>query len=119
EYFNWVETIGGGQGAMHDRDGDDGIHTHLTNTLNTSIEVLESRYPLRVREYSLIPDSYGHGQYRGGCGIRRRIEFLGDRATLTIGADRRRFTPWGLEGGQSARGAYCTVHHLDDRTESL
>jgi len=119
EYFNWVETIGGGQGAMHDRDGDDGIHTHLTNTLNTSIETIETRYPLRVGEYSLIPDSFGRGRHRGGCGIRRQIHFLGDHATLTIGADRRRFTPWGLEGGESARGAHCTLRHADGSTESL
>ncbi len=119
QYFNWVETIGGGQGAMWDRDGDDGIHTHLTNTLNTPIEVLESNYPMRVTEYSLIPDSAGLGRYRGGCGITRQLEFLGDSATLTIGADRRKFRPWGLAGGQPGRGAYCTVTHADGSVDTL
>ena len=118
-YFNWVETIGGGQGAMHDRDGDDGIHTHLTNTLNTPIEVLESHYPLRVTEYGLIPDSAGRGRHRGGTGICREIQFLGQRATLTIGADRRKFRPWGLEGGEAARGAHSTLTHADGSTETL
>ncbi len=100
QYFNYVETYGGGQGALFDRDGQDGIHTHLTNTRNTPVEVIEQTYPLEVLRYALVPGSGGAGRYRGGCGLERVIRCLADRATLTVGADRRVFRPWGLEGGE-------------------
>ena len=109
EYYNLVETIGGGQGANHDLDGSDGIQNHLTNTQNTPIEVIEREYPVQIERYELIQDSCGAGRHRGGCGIRRVFCFLGDRAVLTIGADRRRFRPWGLEGGTEARGAHAAI----------
>jgi N-methylhydantoinase B len=119
EYFNFVETIGGGQGACHDLDGSDGIQTHLTNTQNTSVELIEQQYPLRVTRYGLIDDSEGAGRYRGGCGIIREFIFLGQRAILSIGADRRRYTPWGLEGGSSARGAHCSITSSDGVEQEL
>ena len=119
EYFNFVETIGGGQGACHDLDGSDGIQTHLTNTQNTSVELIEQQYPMRVTKYGLIEDSDGAGRNRGGCGIVREFQFLGDTAILSIGADRRRFTPWGLEGGENARGAHCTITAADGRVQEL
>ena len=113
KYFNLVETVGGGQGANHDLDGSDGMQNHLTNTQNTPIEVVERQYPVRISRYELIPDSCGAGAHRGGCGIRREFVFEGDRAMLTIGADRRKFQPWGLEGGTAARGAYARLEHAD------
>lgn len=119
EYFNFVETIGGGQGACHDLDGSDGIQTHLTNTQNTPVELIEQQYPLRVTRYGLISDSEGAGRHRGGCGIIREFVFLGQRAILSIGADRRRYTPWGLEGGFSARGAHCTITSSDGVEQEL
>ncbi|MEN1678751.1 MAG: hydantoinase B/oxoprolinase family protein [Planctomycetota bacterium] len=119
DYFNYVETLAGGQGATHDRDGGDAVHTHLTNTLNTPVEVIESSYPLRVNRYEFIPGSGGSGRYRGGVGLVREIESLADGVTVSIGADRRRFTPWGLDGGEAARGAYCSVTRASGDTESL
>ena len=118
-YYNYVETYGGGQGAFHDADGQDGIHTHLTNTRNTSVEVIERTYPLKVHRYGLIPDSAGVGRHRGGCGIVREIECLGPRTQVTVGADRRKFTPWGVEGGQAARGAHCRVTSRDGSSREL
>jgi N-methylhydantoinase B len=119
ENFNFVETVGGGQGANHDLDGSDGVQNHLTNTQNTPIEVIERQYPIRITRYELIPDSCGAGRQRGGCGIRREFHFLGDKATLTVGADRRKFTPWGLEGGGNARGAHATLTSSDGETREL
>jgi N-methylhydantoinase B len=109
EYFNYVETYAGGQGASFDLDGADGVHTHLTNTRNAPVEVIESTYPLEVVRYGLIPDSEGAGQYRGGCGMVRELRCLGERTMISIGADRRRFTPWGIETHERARGAHCFV----------
>ena len=101
--FTYYETIAGGQGALPFKDGEDGIHTHMTNTANTPIEALELSYPLQVEKYELIPDSGGNGRFRGGRGIRRAIKVLVDNATLSLQSDRRKNQPKGLRGGDNGR----------------
>ena len=98
EPFAYYETIAGGMGARPTKAGVSGVHTHMTNSLNTPAEALEYSYPLRVRRYSLRPGSGGEGRYRGGDGIVREIEVLTD-AEVTLLADRRLRGPWGLSGG--------------------
>lgn len=100
--FSYYETIAGGMGARPNKDGLNGVHTHMTNTLNTPVEALESAYPLRVMAYSLRRNSGGAGAFRGGDGIRREIKFLSE-AQVTILSDRRKFPPYGLRGGQPGR----------------
>jgi N-methylhydantoinase B len=100
--FAYYETIGGGMGARFNKDGIDGVHTHMSNTLNTPIEALEMTYPFLVEEYSLIPDSGGKGKYRGGMGIVRSIKVLTD-STVSIQSERRKFAPYGLCGGENGR----------------
>jgi N-methylhydantoinase B len=101
--FTYYETIAGGQGALPFKDGEDGIHTHMTNTANTPIEALELSYPLQVEQYELISDSGGNGVFRGGRGIRRAIRVLVDNATLSLQSDRRKYQPKGLCGGDNGR----------------
>ena len=108
-YYNYVETFAGGQGASHDLDGEDGVHTHLTNTRNAAVEVIESTYPLEVVRYGLVPDTEGAGRQRGGCGMVRELRCLADRTVISMGSDRRRFTPWGVDGGKNATGAVASV----------
>jgi len=96
--FAYYETIAGGMGARPGADGVSGIHTHMTNSLNTPVEALEYAYPLRVRSYGYRPGSGGAGEFRGGDGIVREIEMLTD-AQVTLLADRRAFAPYGLQGG--------------------
>ncbi|MBI3933912.1 MAG: hydantoinase B/oxoprolinase family protein [Acidobacteria bacterium] len=98
EPFAYYETIAGGMGAGPRGDGISAVHTHMTNSLNTPIEALESAYPVRVRRYSIRQNSGGKGKYRGGDGVIREIEFLTD-VRGTILSDRRRFAPYGLRGG--------------------
>lgn len=98
-WFSYYETIGGGAGAGPLGDGASGIQTHMTNTLNTPIEALEAYYPLRLRRYALRKRSGGQGLHRGGAGIVREIEVLGD-AHLTLLGERRKHAPWGLNGGK-------------------
>lgn len=107
--FSYVETYGGGQGGMYDRDGMDGVHVHMTNTRNTPVEVIELTYPLRVESYSLRPDSGGAGKFRGGCGLERQIRILCREATVSVSAERSVFSPWGLEGGKEGAPARCTI----------
>ena len=108
-YYNYVETYAGGQGASHDLDGEDGVHTHLTNTRNAAVEVIESTYPLEVVRYGIVSDTEGAGHHRGGCGMVREIRCLADRTVISMGSDRRKFTPWGLSGGKNAAGALASV----------
>jgi N-methylhydantoinase B len=96
--FAYYETSAGGMGARPDRDGVSGIHTHMTNSLNTPVEALEYFYPFRVRYYGYRPGSGGAGLHRGGDGLIREIELLVD-SQVTLLADRRRFPPYGLSGG--------------------
>jgi N-methylhydantoinase B len=102
EPFAYYETIAGGMGARPSADGLSGVHTHMTNSLNTPIEALESAYPVRVRRYSLRRRSGGEGKFRGGEGIVREIEFLTE-VRGSILSDRRRFGPYGLAGGKPGR----------------
>ena len=98
EPFAYYETIAGGMGARPTQDGISGVHTHMTNSLNTPAEALEYAYPFRVTRYSLRPNSGGAGKHGGGDGIVRELELLCD-ADVTLLADRRRRGPYGICGG--------------------
>jgi len=95
----YYETIGGGEGAYAWRDGQDGIHTHMTNTRNTPVEALEHAYPLLVKRYELRSGSGGAGRFDGGEGIVREIEFRGARGTFSVISERRSTGPAGASGG--------------------
>jgi N-methylhydantoinase B len=96
--WDYYETIAGGHGASAAHAGLSARHSHMTNTLNTPVEVIERHYPLRVERYQLRRGSGGGGRHRGGDGVNRVYRFLED-AELSIISERRRFRPWGLEGG--------------------
>ena len=116
--FAYYETIGGGMGAAPDGAGLDGVHVHMTNTLNTPIEALEQTYPFRVREYRLRSGSGGDGRHRGGDGLVRTYE-LQVQATVTMLSTRRRRGPWGRNGGASGTPGRNRVVHPDGTTEDL
>ncbi|MGA8308676.1 MAG: hydantoinase B/oxoprolinase family protein [Terriglobales bacterium] len=116
--FAYYETIAGGMGARPTKLGVSGVHTHMTNSLNTPAEALEYSYPLRVRQYSLRHGSGGEGKHRGGDGIVREIEVLAD-AEVTLLADRRLRGPWGLNGGSDGTPGKTSVIRLDGKVEEL
>ncbi|MBX3442062.1 MAG: hydantoinase B/oxoprolinase family protein [Planctomyces sp.] len=97
--FGYYETICGGSGATADADGADAVHTHMTNTRLTDPEVIERRYPVRVREFSIRRGSGGIGHRSGGAGVVRRIEFLAPLTVSMLSQRRGAFPPFGLEGG--------------------
>ena len=126
--FAYYETIAGGMGARPTKDGVSGVHTHMTNSLNTPAEALEYAYPFRVTEYSLRRGSGGgaatergakrRSLFRGGDGIVREIEVLTD-AEVNLLADRRKFGPYGLRGGQDGKPGRTEIIRLDGSRESL
>ncbi|HEV2885157.1 MAG TPA: hydantoinase B/oxoprolinase family protein [Pyrinomonadaceae bacterium] len=96
--FSYYETVAGGMGARPTLEGMSGVHTHMTNSLNTPAEALEYAYPLRVREYRIRKGSGGKGGQRGGDGVIREIETLA-AARMSLLSDRRKRGPYGLAGG--------------------
>jgi len=98
--YAFYETQGGGSGAHATGDGMDAVHVHMSNTRNTSAEVLETAYPLAVERYELREDSGGAGEHRGGLGLRRDIRVKRGSADLSLLGERRTHAPYGIEGGE-------------------
>ncbi len=97
-HFSYYETIAGGAGAASGRPGASGLHTHMTNTLNTPIEALEAYYPMRITQYRIRRGSGGRGRYPGGDGLIREMECLVE-SSVSVLSERRKLRPYGLNGG--------------------
>ncbi|MFO1441095.1 MAG: hydantoinase B/oxoprolinase family protein [Verrucomicrobiaceae bacterium] len=100
--FGYYETIAGGSGAGNGYDGAHALHTHMTNTAITDPEILESRYPVRLRQFAIRRGSGGDGTWRGGDGVVREFEFL-QPLTVSLLTQHRVEAPFGFEGGSSAQ----------------
>lgn len=100
--FAYYETVANGMGARPTKNGIDGIHTHMTNSLNTPVEVLENTLPIRVKSYKFRKNSGGKGKYNGGDGIEKSIEFL-STASFSVISERRNISPYGLNGGEPGK----------------
>ena len=106
--FTYYETVAGGAGGHPERAGASGIHTHMTNSLNTPVEALERALPVRVVRYGYRRGSGGAGRRPGGDGIVRELEALAPMEG-TLLADRRTTAPWGLAGGDGGRPGEDTI----------
>jgi N-methylhydantoinase B/oxoprolinase/acetone carboxylase alpha subunit len=106
--YGYYETIAGGMGARYGMDGVCAVQTHMTNTLNTPIESLERELPVMINTYSIRKNSGGKGKYHGGDSIIREYKFL-SKATVSIITERRKFAPYGIEGGSSGRKGVNTL----------
>lgn len=103
EGFGLYETIAGGSGAGPGWHGTSGVHTHQTNTRITDPEIMERRYPVVLRQFSIRDGSGGDGEYKGGDGVIREIEFLPKELQVSILSERRVFKPFGMHGGKDAK----------------
>lgn len=108
EPFTYYETMAGGMGARPGLDGLSAVHTHMTNTMNTPVEVVEKEYPLRVTRYAVRRRSGGRGRRKGGEGLVREIELLSD-AEVSVLSDRRVHPPYGLKGGGAGKTGLNTL----------
>ena len=109
--MGYYETIAGGAGAGPTWKGESGVHSHMTNTRITDPEILELRYPVLLRKFSIRPDSGGIGENNGGNGVIREMEFL-KSVEVSILSERRSFTPRGMAGGgDGSRGVNLFLRH--------
>jgi 5-oxoprolinase (ATP-hydrolysing) len=114
----YYETICGGAGAGATFDGASAVHTHMTNTRMTDPEVLESRFPVLIEEFSIREGSGGTGAHRGGDGVIRRIRFR-EAMTAAILSTRRETEPFGLFGGKPGAKGENVVIRADGSTVPL
>ena len=116
--FQYYETVASGSGAGEGFDGTSAVQTHMTNSRLTDPEVLESRFPVLVEEFSVRRDSGGSGRWRGGDGTVRRIRFL-DTMTVSTLSSHRRVPPYGLRGGSPGAPGANRVARADGGVEDL
>ncbi|MCP3906068.1 MAG: 5-oxoprolinase [Planctomycetes bacterium] len=116
--FGYYETVCGGSGAGPDFDGADAIHTHMTNTRITDVEVLEHRYPVRLEQFAIRRGSGGAGLHRGGDGAVREYRFTAP-LSLSILTQHRRGGPFGAAGGAPGRPGRNRIVRSDGRVETL
>ncbi|HZU97983.1 MAG TPA: hydantoinase B/oxoprolinase family protein, partial [Planctomycetota bacterium] len=114
----YYETLAGGEGASSGHAGVSGVHTHMTNTQNTPIEVLEQSYPFVVEETRLRRGSGGKGRFAGGDGVVREVRVL-ESAEATLLADRRKRGPYGLERGSPGEPGRDTVRRASGEVEPI
>ena len=108
--FVSLEATVGGWGAWSGGDGESALINNVNGSLkDIPIEVYESRYPWRVNEYQVRPDSGGHGRWRGGNGVVREYEAQADM-TVSLWFERSRQPAWGLFGGHDAIGPDVVVN---------
>lgn len=114
--FAYYETVGGGMGAGPSGDGLSGVHTHMSNSLNTPVEALEHAYPFRVTHYGIRRGTGGRGKHRGGDGLRRDIMLLAP-ARVALLSERRKAGPAGAAGGPpGAPGANVLIRGGEEKS---
>ncbi len=99
--FVFTDIQGGGNGGRPHADGSDGQDSHLPRFMNTPVEAIEQRFPIRIERYELVPDSGGAGKFRGSLALRRDIRVLGGPVSFARYADRHTIPPQGLFGGHA------------------
>ena len=117
--YVYLETLGGGMGGRAAKDGRDGVQVHITNTSNLPVEAIETEYPLFVESYSLVEDSGGAGEHRGGMGLRRVIGPVGHVTNFNGAGERFRNQPWGLFGGSAGASGRFVVQRQGFRPKRL
>jgi N-methylhydantoinase B len=113
------ELAAGGMGARPRKDGIDVIETDVSNCMNIPVESLEMNFPLRIRRAGLWTDSAGTGEFRGGLGLEKVFEATTTDVTVSHRGERFSTAPWGLFGGQPARGGCAFIVRKDGRREEV
>lgn len=115
EPFIFTDIQGGGNGGRPRADGADGQDSHLPRFMNTPVEAVENRFPIRIECYELIPDSGGAGKFRGSLALRRDLRFLTGPISFARYSDRHKIPPKGLFGGKDGACGRIIVNPGTDR----
>jgi 5-oxoprolinase (ATP-hydrolysing) len=118
ERFGYYETIAGGAGAGDGYDGASALHTHMTNTAITDPEIVEQRYPVRLRQFAIRRGSGGAGCWRGGDGVVREFEFR-EPLTISLLTQHRESGPFGVDGGGDGQPGKQTLVRASGAVETL
>ena len=114
-----IEPTAGGWGGRADGDGESALINLVNGGFrNIPAEVMETKFPIRLEEFSIRPDSGGPGRWRGGCGVVRRYRALED-CFGAIWFERSHTPAWGLNGGGDGAGPEVTITQPDGKQESL
>jgi N-methylhydantoinase B len=114
--FAYVDLFCGARGGGPAGDGPEGVAHPAANISNTPVEIAEVENPVRIEAYGMIEDTGGAGQYRGALSQFRRVRCLADEAVLQLRSDKRRFPPYGLQGGRSGAPSWNTLNPGGDET---
>jgi N-methylhydantoinase B/oxoprolinase/acetone carboxylase alpha subunit len=114
----YYETICGGAGAGPGFDGADAVHTHMTNSRMTDVEVFEQHFPVIVESFSIRNNSGGNGKWHGGNGSIRKIRFL-ETVDAAILSNHRRIAPFGLDGGENGMTGQNSIHRTRGQSRAL
>ncbi|OLS23701.1 MAG: Acetophenone carboxylase delta subunit [Candidatus Heimdallarchaeota archaeon LC_3] len=117
EFFSYYETLAGGSGGTPDGPGLSGVHTHMTNTLNTPVEAIEISYPIQIKKYEIRLNSGGSGKFAGGDGLIREYIILSETASVSLQTERRLSQPYGLFNGENGLSGKNIKH--SDQEEIL
>jgi N-methylhydantoinase B len=114
--FAFVDLFAGARGGRPTGDGPEGVAHPAANISNTPVEIAEVELPVRIEEYGILRDTGGAGKYRGALAQVRRVRSLAGEATLQLRSDKRRFPPYGLQGGEPGRGSWNILNPGESET---
>lgn len=117
EYWMYMDVVEGSYGGRYGLDGMDSVDNLMANCRNAPIEETEIKYPLRVENYQLRPESAAPGRWRGGVGIVRSTRMLVD-GTFSSEGDRSFDQPAGVFGGWRGLGTLAR-RNPGRRTEEI
>jgi N-methylhydantoinase B len=119
DYWVYMDITEGSYGGRYGKDGMDGVDTLYANTRNNPIEDIEAHLPLRVTRYELIENASGAGQYRGGLGSIRDIQFLAP-GQMSLEGEGNKYAPWGVFGGSDGTpGGVQILNPMEGREDAL
>ncbi|MGE0119898.1 MAG: hydantoinase B/oxoprolinase family protein [Dongiaceae bacterium] len=113
EFVTMHDVHAGGMGARADKDGVNGVRVYVGNAGSQPVEMIERGSPLFIDEWSLVPDSGGAGEFRGGLAARRTYRVGYDEATFTVCGERGLSAPEGVFGGRPGARFNCTIQRAN------
>jgi N-methylhydantoinase B len=119
EFVTMHDVHAGGMGARADKDGVSGVRVYVGNAGSQPIEMIERGAPVFIEEWSLVPDSAGAGEFRGGLAARRTYRVEYDEATFTVCGERSRSAPEGVFGGLAGAPFHCTIQRANGDTQAV